>query len=63
VVATVNDPDGESSGIVDASEYFGPGTWLLDVQAHGFNVDEEVVDGITFKREDGQLMLMKIPAS
>jgi hypothetical protein len=63
VVATVNDPDGESSGIVDASEYFGPGTWLLDVQAHGVNVDEEVVDGITFKREDGQLMLMKIPAS
>jgi hypothetical protein len=63
VVATVNDPDGESSGIVDASEYFGPGTWLLDVQAHGVNVDEEIVDGITFKREDGQLMLMKIPAS
>ena len=35
VVATVNDPDGESSGIVDASQWFGSGTWLLDVQAHG----------------------------
>jgi hypothetical protein len=27
VVATVNDPDGESSGIVDASQWFGPGAW------------------------------------
>lgn len=63
VVATVNDPRGESSGIVDASEWLGGGRWLLDVQAHGNNVDEEVVDGVTFKREDGQLMLLKIPGS
>jgi hypothetical protein len=63
VVATVNDPDGESSGIVDASKWFGQGTWLLDVQGHGNNVDEEVVDGVTIKRESGQLLLMKIPAS
>ena len=42
VVATVNDPDGESSGIVDASEWFGPGSWILDVQGHGVNVAEEV---------------------
>ena len=64
VVATVNDPDGESSGIVDASKWFGGGTWLLDVQGHGENVDEEVDDGgVTIKRESGQLLLMKIPAS
>ena len=63
VVATVNDPDGESSGIVDASEYFGPGNWLLTVQAHGTFVDSEIVDGINIKREDGQLLLMKIPGS
>ncbi len=63
IIATINDPDGESSGIVDASEFFGPGNWLLTVQAHGTNVEEETVDGITFKREDGQLMLMKIPGS
>jgi hypothetical protein len=63
VVATVNDPDGESSGIVDATEYFGPGTWLLTVQSHGVFVEEEVVDGVTLKREDGQLLLMKIPGS
>jgi len=63
VVATVNDPDGESSGIVDASNWFGSGTWLLDVQGHGSNVDEELIDGVLYKRESGQLMLMKIPAS
>jgi hypothetical protein len=63
IVATVNDPRGESSGIVDATEFFGPGNWLLTVQAHGTNVDEEIIEGITFKREDGQLMLMKIPGS
>ena len=62
-MATVNDPDGESTGIVDATEFFGPGSWLLTVQAHGRNIDEEVIDGVTFNREDGQLMLMKIPGS
>jgi hypothetical protein len=63
VVATVNDPDGESSGIVDASEWFGPGSWVLDVQGHGLNVDELVVNSILFKRESGQLLLMTIPGS
>jgi hypothetical protein len=65
VVADVNDPDGESSGIVDASEWFGEGSWLLDVQAHGSNQAEDAttIPGILIKREDGQLMLMKIPGS
>ncbi len=63
VVATVNDPDGESSGIVDASAWFGPGTWLLDVQAHGSNVAEEQIGDVLYKRESGQLMLMTIPGS
>jgi hypothetical protein len=63
VVATVNDPDGESSGIVDASAWFGPGAWLLDVQAHGTFIDQEQVGDVLFKREDGQLMLMVIPGS
>ncbi len=40
----------ESSGIIDASEFFGEGTWILDVQAHSIN------DG-------GQLLLMKIPTT
>jgi len=63
VVATVNDPEGESSGIVDASAWFGPGAWLLDVQAHGTFIDQEQVGDVLFKREDGQLMLMVIPGS
>ncbi len=64
VVATVNDPDGESSGIVDASEWFGAGSWILDVQGHGSNQDEELQpDGTLLKREDGQLLLMVIPGS
>ncbi len=70
VVATVNDPDGESSGIVDASEWFGRGSWLVDVQAHGTDQYSEVVPNpngsgpdLTIKREDGQLLLMTIPGS
>ena len=63
VVATVNDPDGESSGIVDASEWFGEGAWILDVQGHGVFVDQEVIDGVTRKLESGQLLLMVIPGS
>ncbi len=64
VVATVNDPRGESSGIVDASDWFGPGSWILDVQAHGTNVLEEVdAGGILRKLESGQLLMMTIPGS
>jgi hypothetical protein len=63
VVATVNDPVGESSGIVDASAWFGDGTWLLDVQAHGSFVNQQTVGSVLFKRESGQLLLMNIPDS
>jgi hypothetical protein len=64
VVATVNDPEGESSGIVDVSPWFGSGSWLLDVQAHGLLIDVEAQpDGTVLKRESGQLLLMKIPGS
>lgn len=63
VAATVNDPSGESSGIVDASAWFGPGAWLLDVQGHGLFVDQEQIGNVLFKRESGQLILMIIPGS
>ena len=65
VVATVNDPPGgESSGIVDASAWFGPGAWILDVQGHGVFVETEVQpDGTLAKLESGQLLLMVIPGS
>jgi hypothetical protein len=65
VVASVNDPGGESSGIVDASRFLGPGSWLLDVQAHSTDVDFDTTSepGIRIKREDGQLMLLELPGS
>jgi hypothetical protein len=59
----------ESSGIVDASAAFGPGTFLVTVQAHTLWVekadgDDNNGDGFpdfTFKREGGQLLLIKTP--
>jgi hypothetical protein len=59
----------ETSGIVDASAAFGPGAFLIDVQAHTLWVDR--ADGednfglagpdFTYKREGGQLLLIRIP--
>jgi hypothetical protein len=59
----------ESSGIVDASAAFGPGAFLIDVQAHTLWVEK--ADGednfapagpdFTYKREGGQLLLLKVP--
>jgi hypothetical protein len=64
LVASVNDPGWESSGIVDVSAWFGEGSWLLDVQAHNVFVDTEPgPPGVTLKREGGQLVLMRIPGS
>ena len=61
----------ESSGIVDASAAFGPGAFLIDVQAHTFWVDSAPGDDtfidtnsdpdFTDKREGGQLLLIRIP--
>lgn len=62
----------EASGIIDVSAIFGPGTWLVDVQAHSIIVDAEArtvagpggVSGtMLFKCEAGQLLLLTIPGS
>jgi hypothetical protein len=65
----------ESSGIVDASAAFGPGTWLVTIQAHTLFVESEtrtVIDTsrtppvtatLLFKREGGQLLLLTVPGS
>lgn len=59
----------ESSGIVDASAAFGSGAFLITVQAHTLWVDSAPgqdnvapagVD-FTYKREGGQLLLIRIP--
>ena len=72
VVARVNqrslDPNAaqgnwESSGIVDASYAFGPGWFYTNVQAHSVFVQQERRGTTTFKREHGQLLLIKIPGT
>lgn len=65
-VATVNNSDGESSGIVDASRWYGTGAWLTSVQIHdpAAWIWSEVTDtGVTLKREAGQLLLLRVPGS
>ena len=44
----------ESSGIIDVSDLFGSGSWLVDVQAHTLDVPQ--FDGID---EGGQLLLIR----
>jgi hypothetical protein len=61
----------ETSGIVDAASAFGPGTFLLNIQAHTLWVekapgDDNNNDGqpdFTYKREGGQLVLLHIPGA
>jgi hypothetical protein len=61
----------ESSGIVDASAAFGPGAYLINVQAHTLWIekapgDDNNGDGqpdFTYKREGGQLALLHIPGT
>jgi hypothetical protein len=65
-VAVAADPtaDWESTGVVDASEYFGPGAFLINVQAHNVFVETNPNPinpaGLTQKREGGQLLLIRI---
>lgn len=53
--------DWESSGVVDVSQYFGRGAFLINVQAHNVFVETSgPTNGITYKREGGQLLLIRI---
>ena len=53
----------ESSGIIDASEAFGEDWFLVDVQAGTLIVEEERRGNLTYQREGGQLLLVKIPGA
>jgi len=67
----------ETSGIIDASKWFGPGAFLIDVQAHSMWIDKApgpdetgptpgTPDGqpdYVYKREGGQLLLLRIPGA
>jgi hypothetical protein len=58
----------ESSGIVDASSVFGPGAYLVNVQAHSLFVATKPGDDLNNdgqpdwldKKEGGQLLLMRL---
>jgi hypothetical protein len=47
--------------VIDASSVFGPGAFLIDVQAHTLWIEQAAGPGFTFKREGGQLLLLRIP--
>jgi hypothetical protein len=51
----------ESSGIVDASKFFGKGAFLVDIQAGTLIIQEEQRGTLTYQREGGQLLLFRLP--
>jgi hypothetical protein len=53
----------ESTGVIDASSVFGPGAFLINVQAHTLWVEQSAAPDWTNKREGGQLMLLRIPGA
>jgi hypothetical protein len=53
----------ESSGIVDASAAFGPGWFLVDVQAGSLTLERVQGSGVVYEREGGQLLAIKIPGA
>ena len=55
----------ESSGIVDASSIFGRGAFLVDVEAHSWDMDAGTGNDAPAvpKRENGQLLLLRAPSS
>ncbi|MGZ5417563.1 MAG: hypothetical protein ACXWDI_10310 [Nocardioides sp.] len=56
--------DWETSGIVDASDSFGRGAFLINVQAHGWDKpvgNPAFPGGPTPTQEQGQMLLMRVP--
>ena len=57
----------ESSGIIDASSIWGPGWFLLDIQAGSLILESEPgflgPNAVTFEREGGQLLRVRIPGA
>jgi hypothetical protein len=53
----------ESTGIIDASSVFGPGAFLVNVQAHTLWIEQAPGPDWTNKREGGQLLLFRLPGA
>jgi len=54
----------ESSGIIDASQWLGDGTWLFDVQAHTLPFSyQDGQNTVHLSKEGGQLLFLRIPGT
>jgi hypothetical protein len=54
----------ESSGIIDASQWLGEGTWLFDIQAHTLPFSyKDGENTVNVSKEGGQLLYLKVPKS
>jgi secreted PhoX family phosphatase len=64
----------ESTGVIDTSAIFGPGTFLVNVQAHTLAVEwapgdlntvasNDPLPDFQYKREGGQLLLLRVPGA
>ena len=59
----------ESTGVVDASRWFGSGAFLINIQAHTLWIERAPGEDnfappgpdFTYKREGGQMLLLRIP--
>ena len=50
----------EATGVIDVSSIFGPGAFLVNVQAHTLWTELQVAPDWTNKREGGQLLLVRL---
>ncbi|MBA2717982.1 MAG: hypothetical protein H0U52_01890 [Chloroflexi bacterium] len=53
----------ESSGIIDASAAFGPGWFLVDIQAGSLILKNDKIGATRFELEGGQLLAIRIPGA
>jgi hypothetical protein len=55
----------ESSGAIDVSDFFGPGSWLVNAQAHDTAILQQGIDLEldSARGERGQLILLRIPGT
>ncbi|HEX6651644.1 MAG TPA: alkaline phosphatase PhoX [Thermoleophilaceae bacterium] len=59
----------ESTGVIDASRFFGAGAFLINIQAHTLWIEKKLGEDnfaptgpdFMYKREGGQLLLIRIP--
>ena len=55
----------ESTGVVDVSDFFGEGYWLMNVQAHSTSILQQGIDLVvnSDRGQRGQMLLVKLPGT